>query len=240
MLFSGIDLAAEPRRTGLATLREHNGTLAVESATVAVSDDSVVQTIQTAHRTGVDVPLGWPQPFVELVQQHAAATLSAPQGTDNAWRRTLAMRTTDVETYRRTGLTPLSVSANLLAYPAFRWAGLEARLRDLNINVSRDGSGAVAEVYPAAALYRWGLPHLRYKGPKNLAMRQHIVAALPTVFPTFAWNDFAQLAIADDNVLDAVLAALVAQQIWHGNCEEPGPQHRKAARVEGWIWVPKP
>lgn len=33
-----------------------------------------------------------------------------------------------------------------------------------NRHQSRYGSEAVAEVYPAVALYRWGLPHRGYKG----------------------------------------------------------------------------
>lgn len=239
MIFTGIDLAAEPKHTGMATLREADRVLLLEAADVGVSDGALIQAVQNADGTGVDVPIGWPQRFVELVQHHAAATLEPPESTDTIWRRSLAMRATDTDTQRRTGLTPLSVSANLIAYPAFRWAGIEATLRKLGVDMSRDGSGAVAEVYPAAALYRWGLPHRSYKGPTNIEVRQHIVDAVPKIFPTFDWNGFDGSAMADDNVLDAVLAALVAQQIAKGNCEGPAAQHRDVAQVEGWIWIPK-
>lgn len=239
MLFTGIDLAAQSQNTGLAVVRRRDGGLTVEAAAVGATDDDVIDAIHAADGTGVDVPLGWPQDFVELVQQHAAATLPAPATTDSAWRRTLAMRTTDTVIQQRTGLTPLSVSANLIAYPAFRWAGLEARLRDLGVDVSRDGSGAVAEVYPAAALYRWGLPHRGYKGPKNSHVRQQIIETFPRMFPRFQWQGFEELAITDDNVLDAVIAALVAQQIAAGYCEAPEAEHVDIAGVEGWIWIPK-
>lgn len=238
-MYLGIDLAADPKRTGMAVLREDDGALVVESTAVGVSDAQIVQAVHEADGTGVDVPVGWPIRFAELVRDHAALKLKPPDSTDASWRRGLAMRTTDMEVWRRTGITPLSVSANLIAYPAFRWAGIEAKLRDEGVDTSRDGSGVVAEVYPAAALYRWGLPHRGYKGTKHAAVRQSLVESISKVFPAFEWRGFETLAIADDNVLDAVLAALVAQQIARGNCECPAADQRETARVEGWIWLPK-
>lgn len=239
MYFTGIDLAAEPKYTGAASVQDDGGILVVQTAAVGATDDQLVQATQDADMTGVDVPVGWPQAFVELIQAQAVGALQAPENTAAAWRRRLAMRTTDIELYRRTGLTPLSVSTNLIAYPALRWAGLEARLRDLGVDVSRDGNGAVAEVYPAAALHRWGLPYRGYKGPKNAAVRSAIVGAIPRLFPTLEWNGFDSIAGANDNVLDAVIAALIAHQIVQGHCEGPPPEHTAAARAEGWIWVPK-
>lgn len=238
-MYLGIDLAADPKRTGMAVLRNDDGVLAVESASLGVNDAQIVQAVHQADGTGVDVPIGWPIRFAELLRDHAALTLKPPESTDATWRRGLAMRTTDMHVWRRMGITPLSVSANLIAYPAFRWAGIEARLRAEGVDVSRDGSGVVAEVYPAAALYRWGLPHRAYKGTKRVAVRQCMVESIPKLFPAFDWRGYEALAIADDNVLDAVLAALVAQQIAQGNCESPSAEQRETARVEGWIWIPK-
>lgn len=239
-MYLGIDLAANPKQTGMAVLREFDGALKLESTAVGVSDIQIVEAVHAADGTGVDVPIGWPSRFVELLQDHAAQRLPPPEATDANWRRGLALRATDMAVHRRTGLTPLSVSANLIAYPAFRWAGIEAMLRSDGIDTSRDGSGAVAEVYPAAALYRWGLPHRGYKGAQQTAVRHRMVEAIATVFPEFDWQGFEASAIADDNVLDAVLAALVAHQIAQGNCEGPDEDERKVACVEGWIWLPKP
>lgn len=238
-MYLGLDLAAEPKHTGMAVLREVDGVLMVESSAVGVSDAQIIDAVQQADGTGVDIPIGWPMRFVELLQDHAGHRLQPPESTDANWRRGLALRATDMAVHRRTGITPLSVSANLIAYPAFRWAGIEANLRSEGIDTSRDGSGAIAEVYPAAALYRWGLPHRGYKGAKHAAVRQRMVDSLAGVFPGFEWQGFDALAIADDNVLDAVLAALVAQQIARGNCEGPTNNEGERARVEGWIWLPK-
>lgn len=214
--------------------------LLVDSVVAGVTDEHVVHAVADSDGTGVDIPLGWPVTFVEFIQQHAKQTLTAPANTARPWRRTLALRATDIDLHRRTGLTPLSVSANLIAYPAFRWAGIEARLRDLNIDVSRDGSGAIAEVYPAAALYRWGIPHTRYKGPKHHEARQAILTAISERFPELDWNGFDALALADDNALDSVIAALVRYQIADGLGEGPLEHLRDVARSEGWIWVPSP
>ncbi|GAA4115859.1 DUF429 domain-containing protein [Enteractinococcus coprophilus] len=239
MRVCGVDLAAEPKNTGLALLHDDGTQIALESVVVGVVDDHVIETVQDVEYTGVDVPFGWPQPFAAFVEEHAKQTLPPPATTGPTWRRELALRTTDREVHRATGLTPLSVSANLIAYPAFRWAGIEARLRDQQIDVSRDGSGAVAEVYPAAALYRWGLPHTGYKGTQRAAIRQQIMTGLTQRFPTLDWNGYAALVVANDNALDAIIAGLVSHQIRRGQCEGPPLRYRETAQIEGWIWLPQ-
>ncbi len=239
MQLCGIDLAADPKNTGLATLSEDGPWLSIDSLTVGLVDDLLVEAIEAADFTGVDVPFGWPQSFVAFLQEQATHTLPSPATTGPQWRRELALRTTDREVHRATGLTPLSVSANLIAYPAFRWAGIEARLRERQVDVARDGSGAVAEVYPAAALYRWGLPHTGYKGPQRPAIRQQIIAGLTERFSMLQWNGYTELVIANDNALDAVIAALVTHEISQGHCDGPPERYRELAKIEGWIWVPK-
>src|SRR5690625_1636834 len=239
MRFNGIDLAADPKYTGLATLRHNATSLVLETLMVGATDEHLVHAICDGDSTGVDVPLGWPQPFVQFIQHQAKQTLDRPADTGPAWRRSLALRTTDIDVHRRTGLTPLSVSANLIAYPAFRWAGIEAKLRARNVDVSRDGSGTIAEVYPAAALYRWGVPHTGYKGRQRRNVRHRMVEALSSFFETLDWNGFEDLVLADDNALDAVISALVRYQMYCGDCEGPPEHLREIARREGWIWVPK-
>lgn len=238
--YCGIDLAANPKFTGLAILAQRGDTLHLESITLGIDDEHIINAVQHATQTGVDVPVGWPKPFVEFIAAQAQHTLAAPESTDGPWRKTLAMRATDIDVHRRTGITPLSVSTNLLAYPAFRWAGIEAHLRQLGLNVARDGSGIIAEVYPAAALHRWNIPHTGYKGARNQATRQHILTALAARFPELEFNDYESLMLADDNALDALLSALVAHLITAGQCEGPPEELRELALVEGWIWIPAP
>jgi len=239
MRFSGIDLAAEPKFTGVATLYARDSSVLLEHVEVGAADAQLLELVTSSVGTGVDVPLGWPATFVEFVQRHSTQTLAAPENTAGAWRRNLALRTTDIDLHRRTGLTPMSVSANLIAYPAFRWASIEAHLRDRGVDVSRDGSGDIAEVYPAAALYRWGIPHTGYKGTKNQAARDVVIDAISERFEALNWNGFDTLAAANDDALDAVISALVRYLVHRGDCEAPPTHLVDIARTEGWIWVPK-
>src|SRR5699024_12707956 len=102
-MFLGIDLAADPRRTGLAALRESGGTVLVEQVTVGAADTLIVETVEAADYVGIDVPLGWPQRFVHLLSLHAAGTLPAPASTGPECRRAPATRRNGREAHRRTG-----------------------------------------------------------------------------------------------------------------------------------------
>lgn len=236
MAYVGVDLAADPKRTAIAVLSE-TGT--IESVQDFATDTDIVTAIKTTQHAGVDVPLGWPTPFVDFLSDHARNDLPVTADTGRSWRRNLTLRLTDQVIHERTGITPLSVSASLIAHPAMRWAGIEAHLREINIDVSRDGSGAIYEVYPAAALLRWGLPHRGYKGAENAAIRATMLAQLSDIFPDLDWRDEAEQCVRNDNVLDAVLAALIARESARGNCYHPKPNERERARSEGWIWLPK-
>ncbi|MDN5899501.1 MAG: DUF429 domain-containing protein, partial [Brachybacterium sp.] len=169
---------------------------------------------------------------------HAVLEQSAPESTGDDWRRGLAMRATDLEVRRRTGLTPLSVATDRIAHPALRWAGIEAGLRDRGLDVMRDGSGTICEVYPAAALQTWGLTHRGYKGVKNQAPRAALVASLSERLPWLDWNGHRALCSREDDALDAVIAALVAREVDHGRAFPPCGEDLALARQEGWIWLP--
>lgn len=238
MKFVGVDLAADPRRTGLALISGQDR-CTLEHLTVGAGDDAIIERAQSAMRVGVDVPLGWPGKFVDLLASHAAGTLPAPDSTGPEWRRSLAMRATDLAVHRRTGLTPLSVSTDRIAHPALRWAGIEAHLRDLGVDTTRDGSGVICEVYPAAALRCWSLPHRGYKAAKNAGPRAELVELLRQRWTWLDWNGQEELCKADDNALDAVLAAVIAREIELGRCEAPPAELRRTARREGWIWLPR-
>lgn len=185
MTYVGIGLAAEAKRTGLAVLGGAGEVCFIEQVVVGADDDRIINAVVLADRAGVDVPLGWPDGFVALVSAHAVCTLVTPVSTGRDWRRNLAMRATDLLVHRRTGITSLSVATERIAHAAFRWAGIEARLRDLGIGVSRDGSGAVCEVYPAAALKVWSMPHRRYKGSDNSSQPSYPVRSIPACASRF-------------------------------------------------------
>ncbi|WP_225973238.1 DUF429 domain-containing protein [Nesterenkonia natronophila] len=240
LVYAGVDLAAEPARTGLAVITGHSDQqeLVIEEARLGVEDGAVVEMVIAADKTGVDVPLGWPQTFVEHVWAHSTGALTGLGTSDIAWRRSMAMRRTDLLVGERFGLRPLSVATDRIAYPALRWTVVEARLRERGIDCVRDGSGRVCEVYPAAALRWWGLPHRGYKSTTARAVREQIVEGLDAAFPQLDWNGFREECVVSDDVLDAVIAALVARETRAQRTWAPDTTDHDLALSEGWIHVP--
>lgn len=238
--FVGVDLAAAPERTGLAVLIEDagRGTLTLERAELGAGDDEIVAVIAAGDRAGVDVPFGWPASFVRFLTEYSEGRLTAGGDTGPDWRRGLALRSTDLAVRARTGLTPLSVSTDRIAYPALRWAELAARLRAAGHAVQPDGSGLVCEVYPAAALRTWGLPHRAYKKEAHRDARAALVDAVEELVPWLDVNGHRAACLAHDDVLDAVLSALVAREAHLGRTHRPPPDLLGSARREGWIHVP--
>lgn len=239
-VYAGIDLAADPARTGIAILHhdQSSGRLLVGDARLGADDDALVAAVTSASKTGVDVPFGWPRPFVEHLSAHASGQLSAPEDSGPDWRRSLAMRRTDLLTREGFGLIPLSVSTDRIAYPALRWSAVEARLRDSGLDCSRDGSGRICEVYPAAALKVWELPHRGYKKAAGTEIRENIVDALEKLYPQLDWNGHRGICVDSDDVLDAVISALVAREAADGRTWAPAGEDLELAASEGWIHVP--
>jgi hypothetical protein len=238
--FVGADLAAAPERTGLAILVEdlRRGTLTVERAVLGAGDDEILDSISAADRSGVDVPFGWPESFVRFVAEHGAGTLTPVEDTGPGWRRGLALRATDRAVRELTGLNPLSVSTDRIAYPALRWANLAARLRAAGHAVEPDGGGLACEVYPAAALRTWGLPHRTYKKDAHREARVALVDALEALVPWLDLDGHRDVCLAQDDVLDAMLSALVVREVHLGRTHRPPAELRTSARREGWIHVP--
>lgn len=233
--FIGVDLGADPARTGLAVLADDGGRLRVESAVRGASDEEIIEAIGAGVKAGVDVPLGWPAPFVGHLKRHAAGADVGVEDSGPEWRRGMALRRTDLRVWEVTGQRPLSVSTDLIAHPALRWSAVESRLRAGGVDCARDGSGRIAEVYPAAALRVWGLPYRGYKKTDARAVREQIIEGLDVDFGS-ARPD----CLASDDILDAVIAAIVAHQVCQGRTQGASASERELALIEGWIHVPAP
>ncbi|MGB7979340.1 MAG: DUF429 domain-containing protein [Candidatus Nanopelagicales bacterium] len=240
MITVGVDLSAQADGTGLAVLGwSESGAVRVTALRVGVGDHALIEAMATADKVGVDCPFGWPEAFVDLVLAHRARNLAAPASSGREWRRGLALRETDRVVHARTGLTPLSVSADRIGHAAMRWAAIAARLAATGVDTRRDGSELLAEVYPAAALKVWGLTHRGYKRAANVAARGALVEALCVAAPWLDLGDFELLVRQSDDALDAVLCALVARAVAIGATSPPaGPGAIAAAGTEGWIHVP--
>lgn len=235
---AGIDLSADPRKTGVATLAwSGEDATVVELAVGAHDDDALCEVVRTAATTGIDCPVGWPDAFVDYVVAHRAGghDLVVPET-----RRPLTYRATDLHVWQRTGVRPLAVSAERIGAAAMRCAALLAMLTRSGTVVDRAGGGPVLEVYPAASLKIWQLPHRGYKGdsPENRATREDLVDQLAIAFPWLDLAGFDRACRGSDDALDAVLCAVVAGLAHHGRCETVPEDLRDTASREGWIILP--
>jgi Protein of unknown function (DUF429) len=126
-----------------------------------------------ADRVGVDVPFGWPEAFVHAILSHHSGR-SWPAVPLTALR----FRETDRFVRDQVGQWPLSVSSEKIGVTAMRAAGLLSRLAARGEPVDRIGRGRWVEVYPAAALRRWGLSPIGYKGRSSAGCRRELLKDL--------------------------------------------------------------
>jgi predicted nuclease with RNAse H fold len=239
VITAGVDLAAEPIATGVAVIEWLRAGARLTSLGVACDDDEILAATAGAAKIGLDCPLGWPDPFVAFVAAHRNGHVPVPDGTPGkAWRHRLANRHTDDVVRERFGLVPLSVSADRIARPAMRAAGLLAILAANGRPVDRSGSGVVVEAYPAASLKQWGLPYRRYKGAANRATLDGLADRLLEVAPWLDVGSHDTLFRTTDHAFDAVIAAITARAAALGQTLAPSPEHAELVRREGWIAVP--
>lgn len=235
----GVDLAAEPARTAVAVLDwQADGRAVVTELQLGADDSRVLAAMAGAERAAVDCPLGWPEPFVDFLVAHRHGSVPVPLGVEGlAWRRTLSRRTTDLVCAEITDAWPLSVAADRIAAVAMRMAGLLSALAERGEPVDRAGGGTLFETYPAAVLKRWGLPHQRYKGSRNIAELGQLVDTL-LARGRLDLGDAEPLCRRSDDAVDAVVCALVARAAALGRVTGPPEAARAVAATEGWIALP--
>jgi hypothetical protein len=237
----GVDLAAATKKTAAAVLEWAGGAARLEYLALDVGDQEIVELFGRSAMTGIDCPVGWPDAFLPFIAGHLnfdAHPVLDHDGIEG--RRLLAYRDTDRFVTGQTGLIPLSVSADRLAHPAMRCAVIQAKISLDHGPQPRDGSGRLAEVYPAASLKSWGLLARGYKGPGG-AETQRLALLLEGLAQAAPWLDLAghedQLAGSDD-MFDALIASLTARAVALGRTMRPDGNQAKAARTEGWIHLP--
>lgn len=236
MITGGVDLASQNPKTAVCLLTWAEGRASVDQLTLGANDEAILELIAASDKVGLDVPLGWPIAFAQAV----GAAIDGPwpatyRHADNSAYR---LRRTDLWLWRALKSSPpLSVSADRIALPAMRAAALLSRQDSI---APRDGSGSVVEVYPAAALRRWGFASRRYKGGENLVARTTLVADF--LRETRDWlalsSTHEQLCVASDDAFDALICALVARAAATQRVEAIPPEDRASALREGWIAVP--
>ena len=236
MITAGVDLAAQPERTAVATIKWTVGHAVIDDVARPADDQVILQAVERADKTGIDCPFGWPAAFVSFVTSHHAGHLSI-RADELGSRRNLTMRRTDLFVHDQLGLTPLSVSADRIAHVAVRCAVLLIKLEATHGPVDRTGSGAVAEVYPAASLRSWGLDHHGYKQTKTDALGR-LVDHLLDEAPWLDCTAHEQAMRRSHDIFDAVIAAMTARAAALGQALPPTEDDMAAARAEGWIIIP--
>lgn len=257
----GIDLSASAVNTAAVELSWDGDRAAIVQVwgegRQRVGDDCVRQLLERSDaKIGVDCPFGWPKNFVALMAAQAEdVTFGLADRKDTrlstpAEREALVLRETDrwvIESTRATlgrAVRPLSVSADLIAHVALRFAGLRTQMT-ANEDAPRDGSGPLVEVYPAAALALWNATWRQYKGAGEgrCETRAEIVADLcvgidGVMSACTNIDEFRDVLVASDHVLDAFVCALIARDSDVRGVHVP-EAHRPAALREGWIHLPE-
>jgi predicted nuclease with RNAse H fold len=237
MITAGVDLSSQDRNTGICAIEWSDGKANVIDLRLDVADPVIVDLIGMVDKVGVDTPLGWPTAFAEAVAGHSKDG-SWPNGYRHEDTTEFRLRRTDVWIWRDLGLPqPLSVSTDRIALPAMRAASLISSLAE---RMPLDGSGVVVEVYPAAALNRWGLTSRGYKGRLNQECRGDLVSEFRAF--TNSWLTLSRfqedLCRASDDAFDALIASLVARAA-KKSLVEPIPRSELSFAVrEGWIAIP--
>jgi predicted nuclease with RNAse H fold len=236
-----VDLAAATRKTAAAVLEWTEGGARLVHLSLDVTDEEIVELFGSSDMTGVDCPLGWPDALLPFLAGHLEFDPHPVLDHDGiAGRRLLAYRDTDRFVTGATGLIPLSVSADRLAHPAMRCAVIQAKIAQDYGPQARDGSGRLAEVYPAASLKLWGIRARGYKG-RGTSEAERLGVNLDSLTAAAPWLDLAgyrDALEASDDMFDAVIASLTARAVSLRQTLMPPDDHAAAALSEGWIHVP--
>lgn len=73
MVTAGIDLSADPKKTGVATLAWlEDGAIVTAVEVGQHTDADLAELIQRVDKAGIDCPLGWPIAFVDYLIAHRA------------------------------------------------------------------------------------------------------------------------------------------------------------------------
>jgi predicted nuclease with RNAse H fold len=233
---AGVDLSSQDKKSAACVVEWSDGGARIISLAVGITDEEITRLIGEVDKLGIDVPLGWPIAFAAAVAEHSL------HGTWPATYRHVELhayryRRADIHVWRTVGLPPLSVSTDRIGIPAMRAAAVLAATAP---RVALDGSGKVVEVYPAAALKRWGLAWRQYKGRDHTQERYALVAAF--VAETEGWLSLSEAERTSceesDDAFDSLIAACVARAAAIGVVEPIPEADLDAARREGWIALP--
>lgn len=233
----GVDLSTNPKLTALCVIDwpEEGGPGQIVDIRVGAIDETILRFADGAGHIGIDAPFGWPREWAAAVAAHRPGNQFSAEGAPAE----LTVRYTDRWIAANVGIRPLPVGASLNGATAIRCARLIALLqRPIDVG-GAVAPGSVSEVYPAAALKRWGQSWILYKGRRWREARAALIAALERAgMPIHLSPADRDLLEASDDALDSLVAALVARAVGFGLTDDCPPDGLQMAQAEGWIRVP--
>jgi hypothetical protein len=240
VLISGVDLAAEPKGTAVATIDWQSDHADLVDLQLGVDDQQIMDACADSAKVGIDCALGWPVDFIDFLNRHSnlGALGSAPAfdgGSD--LRRNLAHRETDRHVREVTGRWPLSVSTDRLGMTAIRGAGLLSKFQEAGTAIDRSGSGRIVEIYPGASLRLWGFDTAGYRSSE--AIRERLLADIQAETPWLSLGAHEPLMLASCDAFDSVIAAFAARSAHLGRFNGPNASQLERAKIEGWVALPQ-
>jgi hypothetical protein len=244
----GLDLATDPRHTGLVSVDwSRGGDVKVHPRADRGLDALVERILETskpktqaeeADVWAVDVPFGWPYGFAEFLATHfegpaLVGDIDEPRPWDSVSHR-LTDRVSRADQPRGLGF---NVSFDKLGATAAAWSLIEFRLHQRGMPLDRSGptGSAIIETWPAAAWRRWAPGSA---SPANSAWPAMADALARVVICD--GDTRRQLSAKSGHTRDALVCALVARAHSLRQTTLPTPQEASLARREGWIHLPKP
>jgi len=239
VLTLGIDLSTEPRGTAACLIEwpEVVGKVpTIALVRTGVTDDDVLALASGVEVVAIDAPFGWPREWAAAVAAHRPGQSFFAAGLPSV----LTRRAADGWIASNVGIYPLAVAANLIGATAIRCARLVHRL-GVAVDTGRvDARPFVSEVYPAAALKRWGLSYRLYKGRALAVDRSALIDSLVQAgLPVALQAETRRVIEASDDALDGLLCSLVARAVAIGLTDDAPEALLAVTATEGWIRVPR-
>ena len=140
---AGVDFASQASNTATCSITWTSAGAVITELTSSCDDNFILELVSRVTKVGIDVPLGWPSPFVEALRMHAHDG-SWPANYEHVTNlKDYRLRSTDNWVHETLKLPlPLSVATDRIAIPTMRAAALFARITP---RPPLDGSGRVIE-----------------------------------------------------------------------------------------------
>jgi predicted nuclease with RNAse H fold len=237
MITVGVDLASQSNDTALAVVEWGDGRSKVLRVVVGADDEMIVDEGTQADVIGIASPFGWPDPFFELLSQNRVGRIDNPRRAATvSGRDEIMYRTTERRVRDWLGLKLMPSTSNMLGSTVLRCAGLQTRLDEAGVAVTRGAGGRVIEVYSPASLMAWGLHEPSYKNQS--ASRVRILEQIGRRLSCY-FGDYRTLCVESDDALDALVGAMTARAVALGFWRQPvDEEEQERASAEGWICVP--